>query len=483
MKKIFALIMVLALIPQSFVYAKTAEEEELKFTPSIEYQGYETISKFISERFIDEGYTAEDIMLMGMSAYLEKYGDDALVEFLKGAMRQLDDYSDFYTAEEYRDYMNAVNQTFYGLGVSLQQSGEYVEIVEFVEEGGLAQESGFMVGDKIVSVNGKDVVGQSVSEVRSLVIGELNTTVDIVVLRGDELIELVGTRTAVHTATVTGVVLEGNIGYIHIIGFANTTAEEFAAVTEDFKAKGVKKVILDLRNNGGGHVSAAVGIAEKIVPKGKIIDVKYRDKKLNYTYKSELTEAPFEIVTLVNERTASASEILASAIQDSGAGILLGETTYGKAVIQSPYYVRNGMVIKLTIGGYITRNGHEINKIGLEPDIDVENAKKKIDTTSYTKFDFLTPTSLGASGQNVKAAKERLGVMGYYDGNMHNDVFNVDLKEAISVFQRNNNMADSGVLDVATQIMLKEVFEDILVELDTQLEEAYKYFGGDVANL
>ena len=481
MKKIIALIMAIMLIPQSMVFANTEEEE--KFTPSIEYQGYETIAKYITEKYIDDSYTVSDIMLMGMSAYLQEHGDEALAEFVKGALHQLDDYSDFFTRDEYIEYMNSINRTFYGLGVTLQQAGEYVEIAEFVEPGGLAEQSGFKVGDKFVSVDGKDVVGFSISEVRSLVIGEINTTVDIVVMRGDELVPLVGIRTAVSAGTVSGVVLEDNIGYIVITSFANTTAEEFKTVSDEFQAKGVKKVILDLRNNLGGHVSAAVGVAEQIVPKGKIIDVKYRDSKLNYTYKSKLEKSPFEIVTLVNKDTASSSEILASAIQDSGVGILLGENTYGKAVIQNSYPLNNGMVLKLTIGKYITRNGEEINKIGLSPDELVKNATEKVDTSKYTKFDFLTPASLGDSGQNVMAAKERLAGMGYYSGNMQNNVYNVDLKEAIANFQRNNGMADSGVLDVATQIKLKEVFENMSVELDTQLERAYQYLGGDPSNL
>ena len=480
MKKILAMLLTLMLIPQSLVFADTEED---KFKPSIEYQGYEIIADYITQKYIDDSYTASDIMMMGMSGYLEKYGDEALVEFVKSALHQLDDYSDFYTRQEYIDYINTINRTFYGLGVSLQQSGEYVEIVEFVEEGGLAEQSGFRIGDRIVSVNGKDVIGFSVAEVRSLVIGELNTTVDIVVLRGDELISLVGTRTAVNTGTVSGVILEDNIGYIVIASFADTTADEFNAVAEQFKSSGVEKVIIDLRNNLGGHVSAAVAIAEQIVPKGKIIDVKYRDPEMNHTYKSELEKAPFELVTLVNGNTASSAEILASAIQDSGAGILLGEHTYGKAVIQSSYPLNNGMVLKLTIGQYTTRNGDEINKIGLMPDEQVKNATEKVDTTDYTKFDFLTPVALGSSGQNVTAAKERLAGMGYYEGNMQNNVYNVDLKDAIAKFQRNNGLTDSGVLDIATQIKLKEVFENMRVELDTQLERAYQYLGGDIENL
>ena len=479
-KKIIMLLTAFAVTTQPVVFAHTAEKE---IDTSIEYQGYEMISDYIANQYIDDTYTAEDIMKLGVSAYLEKYGDDALVEFLKGALHALDDYSDFFTREEYIEYMNEINSTFYGLGVSLQQNGEYVEIVEFVEEGGLAQQSGFQVGDKIVAVGGVDVVGCSVTEVRNLVVGELGTAVDITVLRGDERINLVGIRTAVNTSTVSGTVLKDGIGYVKILSFSKNTAEEFTDIVNKMKSENVKKLILDLRNNGGGQVIAAVDVARQIVPKGKIIDVEYRDKNLNHTYNSDLREPPFEIVTLVNEHTASSAEILASAIQDSGVGILMGENTYGKAVIQSPFYVNNGMVIKLTIGSYITRNGNEINKVGLIPDILVENEKKKVDTSSYTKFDFITPVSLGASGDNVMAAKERLSDMNYYSGNMHNDVYNVDLKESVALFQRKHGLTDSGVLDIPTQIKLKEVFEQLDMELDTQLDEAYKYLGGKIEDL
>ena len=479
-KKITTLLIAFAVTAQPIVFAQTAEKE---IETSIEYQGYEVISEYIANQYIDDTYTAEDIMKMGVSAYLEKYGDDVLVEFLKGALHALDDYSDFFTREEYIEYMNEINSTFYGLGVSLQQNGEYVEIVEFVEEGGLAQQSGFQIGDKIVAVGGVDVVGCSVTEVRNLVVVELGTAVDITVLRGDERINLVGIRTAVNTSTVSGTVLKDGIGYVKILSFSKNTAEEFTDIVNKMKSENVKKLILDLRNNGGGQVIAAVDVARQIVPKGKIIDVEYRDKNLNHTYNSDLREPPFEIVTLVNEHTASSAEILASAIQDSGVGILMGENTYGKAVIQSPFYVNNGMVIKLTIGSYITRNGNEINKVGLIPDILVENEKKKVDTSSYTKFDFITPVSLGASGDNVMAAKERLSDMNYYSGNMHNDVYNVDLKESVALFQRKHGLTDSGVLDIPTQIKLKEVFEQLDMELDTQLDEAYKYLGGKIEDL
>lgn len=483
MKKISALIMALVMFGQTMVFAAQTGTEEKEIETSVEYKAYELISGYISDRYIDDTYTVEDIMMLGLSKYLEEHGDEALVALIKSALSELDDYSDFYTREEYIEYTNSMSRTFYGLGVTLQQVGEYVEIVSFVEEGGLAQQSGFMVGDRFIEVDGVNVVGWSVTEIRNLVVGELGTTVNITVLRNGEEVSLVGTRTAVNTSTVAGGVLKGGIGYIQIASFGNNTAAEFREVAQMLKNEGVTKLILDLRDNGGGFVTAAVEIAKEIVPKGKIIDVKYREARMNYTYQSTLEKAPFEIVTLVNENTASSSEILASAIQDSGAGILMGVDTLGKAIIQSPYPLNNGMVLKLTAGQYITRNGYEIDKVGLTPDETVENGTKKIDTTGYTKFDFLTPVSLGASGQNVTAAKERLDVMNYYAGNLQNDVFNVDLKEAIAAFQRDTGLTDSGVLDVPTQIKLKEVFENLDTVVDLQIREAYKYFGGDPAVL
>lgn len=477
MKKIIAIIMALVIIPQSFVLAAQTETQTTE--TSTEYQAFKLVAGYIADRYIDDSYTAEDIMTLGLSKYLEEYGDEAIVKLIKGAVNSLDDYSEFFTKDEYREYMNSINQTFYGLGVSLQQTGEYVEIVEFVEEGGLAEKSGFAVGDRFVEVDGTNVVGMSISEVRNLIVGELGTTVNVTVLRNGEFVKLVGTRTSVNTSTVSNGVLEGNIGYIKISSFATDTATEFKEASQTLKSKGVSKLILDLRNNGGGVVSSAVAIAQELIPKGKIIDVKYRDSSMNYTYRSTLDKAPFDIVVLVNKNTASASEILASAIRDSKAGILLGEQTYGKAVIQSPYYLNNGMVLKLTVGSYLTRNGNQINKVGLEPDKEVEQGKKKIDTSEYTKFDFLTPVSLGGSGVNVTAAKERLSVLNYYSGNLQNDVFNVDLRDAVADFQRNNALTDSGVIDVPTQIKLKEVFENTDVTVDLQLREAYKYFGGN----
>ncbi|MGN1116325.1 MAG: S41 family peptidase [Candidatus Ornithomonoglobus sp.] len=458
-------------------------EIENDIETSVQYQAYEQIAQYIAERYLDDSYTAEDIMKLGLSEYLGQNGDTALVALLKAALQSLDNYSDFYTYDEYVEYNNTLNKTFYGLGITMQQDGEYVTIAGFVEENSLAEQSGFKVGDRIVKVDGISVIGLSMTEVRDLIVGEIGTTVPITVLRDGQEVEIIGTRTAVNNSTVSGGILEGNVGYIKIASFSSGTADEFEEIKSSLIDAGVSKLILDLRNNPGGLVSAATSIAESIVPQGKIVDVKYRDSTLDHTYYSELADAPFKIAALVNGNTASSAEILSSAIQDSGVGILLGEQTFGKAVIQSVYSLRNGMVFKLTIGQYITRNGNEIDHVGLTPDMEISNYTKKIDTTGYTKFDFLNTASVGSSGSNVSAAKERLSIMGYYIGNLANDVFNTDLADAIREFQKEHDLTDSGVLDIPTQIRLKEIFEELETTVDIQMQEAYKYFGGNVDDL
>lgn len=482
LRKITAAVLSVVITASGTVFAApTAKTDETEY--SGEYQAFEQIAEYVSERYIDDSYTKEEIMAQGLSDLLEN-NSPLLIELLKSTLESMDDYSEFYTAEEFKEFQNMINNTFYGIGITMRQTGDdYVEITGYAEGNSNAQKAGFKVGDKICKVNGIDVTGWKLNEVRELVIGEEGTTVNITVLRGDEEIELTATRVAVNETTVYSGVLEGDIGYIQITSFNGETAEDFEESLDMMREQNVKKIILDLRNNGGGVVSAATDIAKKIVPKGKIIDVKYRQSEYNETYMSNLAKKEFDIVVLVNEHTASASEILASAIQDSGAGVLVGTTTFGKAVIQNTFPLANGSVFKLTVGQYITRNGNEINHKGLTPDTYVENVTSKIDMSAYTPFDFATRSALGMNDDNVRAAKEKLRLLGYYDGNAENGTFDEELKESVRSFQQANDIFSYGVLDIPTQERIDELFADIDVTSDEQLKTAYKMFGGDVNNL
>lgn len=482
LRKITAAVLSVVITASGTVFAASATKtDETEY--SGEYQAFEQIAEYVAERYIDDSYTKEEIMAQGLSDLLEN-NSPLLIELLKSTLESMDDYSEFYTAEEFKEFQNMINKTFYGIGITMRQDGkDYVEITGFVEGNDNAEKAGFKVGDRIYKVDGTDVTGWKMDDVRAKVIGEEGTTVKITVLRDGKEIELTATRVAVNETTVYSGVLQGDVGYIQITSFNGETAEDFEESLDMMREENVEKIILDLRNNGGGLVSAAIDIGKKIVPKGKIIDVKYRQSEYNETYMSNLAKKEFDFVVLVNEHTASASEILASAMQDSGAGVLVGTTTFGKAVIQNTFPLTNGSMFKLTVGQYITRNGNEINHKGITPDTYVENVTSKIDTSAYTPFDFATRSALGMNNDNVRAAKEKLRMLGYYDGDAENGIFDEELKESVRSFQQANDIFSYGVLDIPTQERIDELFSDIDVTSDEQLKTAYKMFGGDVNNL
>lgn len=449
---------------------------------SEEYEAYDRISGYISELYIDDTLTSDEIIRNGLSKFLED-NPDMLIPLLKSTFEELDDYSEFFTYEEYEDYENSINSTFYGIGVIIQKNGDYVEVTGFAEKNSNAERSGFKVGDKIFAVEDVNCKGKPINEVRNMIVGEIGSRVKITVLRGTETVDLTATRVAVHQDTVTGGVFEGNIGYMKITTFGTETATEFASTLNEFRNKGVKQIIMDLRNNPGGLVTAAVEIAQQTVPRGKIIDLVCRNERDNVTYRSELKEKEFDFIILVNGNTASSAEILASAMQDSGAAKLVGMNTYGKAVVQQIYPLTNGMKFKLTMGQYITRNGREINHIGLTPDEVVDNTTKKIDSLQYNQFDFKTRLALGDNDTKVMAAKERLSMLGFYSNKTDDPVFDEDLRSAVAEFQQSKKLCASGVLDIPTQVELESTFEMLETTVDLQLQYAYKMFGGTPEDL
>lgn len=441
-----------------------------------EYNAWKQVSEYISGEFIDDTLNAEKIMEMGISKLLE--GDDEmLVMLLKKTLESLDDYSSFYTAEEYEDYVNNLNGTFYGVGLELKKTGQYAEITGFVEENSLAERTGFRAGDKIIRIDGTDVSSKTLDEIKTALMGEINTTLKITVQRDNEYIDIIATRTEVNEATVIGEILPGNIGYVKIVSFGKNTAEEFYEIQSLFEKNGVKKIIMNLRDNPGGLVMSAVKIAQTIVPKGKIVDVKYRQSEYDTVYYSELPSTNINYIVLVNKNTASAAEILASAIQDSGVGKLVGTQTYGKAVVQRTYTLANGSCYKLTSGQYVTRNGRKINKIGLTPDFEVKNYTEKIDVSQYTQMDFTNRYALGNTSDTVKGAKERLYMLGIYKGSVDNGVFTEDLQSAVKEFQYVNNLSASGVLDIATQMRIESRFSTLQKVVDVQYQKACELFG------
>lgn len=446
----------------------------------LEYLKIEQILNYASNLYIDDSVTSDELMGSALKTLLEK-NPELATELIKAGFENLDEYCEFYTADEYELFNKNINHIVYGIGVIIQQTGDYITVMKVLDDGAAAS-AGVMVGDKIVAVDSVNAVGESIDKVQDMIVGELNTEVNVTFLRDGREFTYTMIRGEVRGETAAYAILEGNIGYIVIANFSEGTDDEVYEILEKLDSEGVKNIILDLRDNPGGYLDSAVNIASLFVPEGVIVSTVYRSEWENETFYSKLTNPKYKLAVLVNENTASAAEVLSSAIQESGVGILIGKKTYGKGVIQQMYEIWDGCAFKITTGKYFTRNGKDINGDGITPDKAIENTTRKIDLSRYTKFDYTQKPSVGVNSQNTKAAKERLRILGYYQGET-DDYFDNALFDAVCDFQEESELFPYGVLDISTQKKLEETFSELQEIVDNQIVEAYGYFGGKADDL
>lgn len=295
----------------------------------------------------------------------------------KGLVEALDDpYSVYYTKDEIEELEESISGTFSGIGayVSADETTGYPMIVSVIE-GSPAEEAGLLSGDILYEVDGESLQGVDLDVAVSKIKGEEGTSVHLTIVRSGEAdyLEFDIVRAQVDSETVYGEMLEDDIGYIQITEFDDVSCDQFVPILEELIEEGMEGLILDLRDNPGGTVDSVTDIAEYLVPEGLVFYMEYPDgTREEYEVDGEqAVDVP--IVVLINGNSASASEILSSAIQDSGAGILVGTTTYGKGVVQTIYSLSGDSgAVKLTTAQYYTRNGHDINEVGIEPDVEVE---------------------------------------------------------------------------------------------------------------
>ncbi len=440
-----------------------------------EYEYMDKLFGLASELYLDETITKEEILNRAIKKYL-KDNPEALDEIIKNGFSSLDDYTEYYTREELMAYVNNLNHTFYGIGVIIQKEGNYVEITNVLEDGS-AFSAGIEAGDIIKAVDGKDMTGLTIDQVQSAVIGELGTEVKVTVLRNGQEYTYTMYRAPVNDITVNHLLLDDNTAYVSIINFAQNTAQEFKDVLKQLDEKQITNIILDLRNNPGGYLESAVEIAREIVPKGIIVKTMFRQSEENEVYYSYLENPKYKFAILVNEYTASAAEVLTSAMQESEIATVIGETTYGKAVIQEMFNLRGFDGIKITTGRYLTRTGKEINGKGIMPDEYVINTTETIDYRKYPKIDYKKESQFGDSMENISVIKERLKLMGYYMTSL-DDKFTEELEAAVLDFQIDRDLTPTGKLDTITMVQIENQFAKTEIGVDLQLYKAYEYFGG-----
>lgn len=308
--------------------------------------------------------------------YLGDVDEEKLKEgAIKGYIEGLGDpYTEYISADEMEDYLSDTMGNFVGIGIYMVKNTEKGKIQVLAPiKGSPAEKAGIQAGDLILTVDGVDYSADEMTIASNKIKGEEGTTVTIEVLRGTETKKYELKREKVKVNQVEGKVLSNNIGYINFTSFDETTADDFKAKFEELNKQGIKSLIIDLRNNGGGIVDQALQIADYVADKDSVLLYEV-DKNNKETVKKAKTDPIINmpIIILTNENTASASEILAGALKDLGKAKTVGTTTYGKGVIQQILKLSDGSGLKVTIEEYQTPNRNKIHKIGITPDEEVK---------------------------------------------------------------------------------------------------------------
>lgn len=318
----------------------------------------------------------------------------------KGVVNGLgDEYAAYYTAEEYQDIMEKTSGVYCGIGayISVDSDTGLVTVVSPMKNSP-CEKAGVEDGDVIYAVDGKEVTGTEISQVQALVKGVKGSEVVLTIIRGEEQMDITVVRDEIEEDTVSSQMLDDKIGYIQISSFEQVTPKQFESALKELEKQGQKGLIIDLRNNGGGLLDSAVEMLDRMLPKGVVVYSK--DKKGEKQEYMAENDDSFDkpLVILVNENSASASEVFCGAIQDEGKGKLLGTKTFGKGIVQGVFGLDDGSAIKMTTARYYTPKGRNIHGKGLTPDIEVELKDKveklpesglEVDNQVKAAFDFL----------------------------------------------------------------------------------------------
>ena len=329
---------------------------------------------FKDKKAVDKYKTLFEVRDDLITLYDGEMDDEAMLEgALKGMVNSLGDpYTVYMNSEEYKNLMSSISGSFKGIGVYIASKDNKV-VVQSTIEGGPAEKAGIKSKDVIFSVDGEEIGGDTDKAV-ALMKGEEIKTLDLVILRGEEKLQMNVTRADVKNVCVNGEMLNDEIGYIRLTSFDENAYKDFHAKLEELKKQGMKALVFDLRSNGGGLLTQAAKIASEFIPKDKIITYtidKYEKREDVKSIGGSAEGMP--LVVLTDGYTASASEIVTGALRDYKAATIVGTKTYGKGVVQVPFELKSGDGgLKVTISKYYTPNGENINKVGINPDYEVE---------------------------------------------------------------------------------------------------------------
>ena len=315
--------------------------------------------------------------------YFRPVSDETLFQgAVKGMASSLGDpYSLYLTGDVYKSFMEQTTSAFGGVGIIIgeDKQGDFYILAVFKK--GAAHDAGIQPGGKLVAVDGKKLHGMEPVLAANLVRGKVGTAVTLTIEENGKVKDYKMHRSDVVLPTVSDQMVSGDIGYIHIYTFATHTGEEFKEALRDVKAKGARKLIIDVRMNPGGLITSVVDVADQLLTRGPVVSYQAKNGT-KQTFDIDGISKPMPMVILIDRNSASASEILAGAVQDKKEGIVMGEKSFGKGTIQSVEELSDGTALKISIAQYLTAGGRKIDKIGIKPDVAVQQTGTPFDMNS-----------------------------------------------------------------------------------------------------
>lgn len=402
--------------------------------------------------------------------YFDEVDREKLVEgALYGIVESLGDpYSAYMNEEEMQNRLIQLGDTYSGIGVEVTMVNNRITILAPFS-GSPAEKAGLLPGDQIVEVDGMSLEGLSLNEAVQYIRGEAGSELTLGIIREGRpnIFRVNLVRAEITRSSVEMSMLPGDIGYIKLSRFAQNSPQEFSQAVAELKRQGMKGLVLDLRDNPGGYVPAVVEIARQVVPQGLIFYTEDRDGNLKDEYHSSLRDRGYPMVVLVNENSASASEILAGALQDNEVPIV-GVTTFGKGIAQSSYPLADGSVVTLTVSRFYTPKGNNIHGEGITPDYVVElDASHRLPPLPFTGT-----LELGSDSLNVFQLQRMLTALDYLDEVNVTGTFDAATAQAVTQFQQKQNIAASGKVDRNTTDVLNQVWANFVREADVQFTKA-----------
>lgn len=376
---------------------------------------------------------------------------------IRGALEAVGDpYTTYMDPDEYRAFQDSIEQRLVGIGVRVEMVGSYLTVTSPIK-GSPAEKAGILAGDRILAVDGTSVVGLPLSEAVGRIHGKAGTPVRLKIERPKEsrVFEVTITRAEVQVPVVETATPADGVGLIRIHSFNESLPALFDGAYQNLRRAGVRGLILDLRDNPGGFLDSSLQLAGRFIPRGRtvVVEVGRDGKRREIRSPGSTDPIRLPVVVLVNGGSASASEVLAGALQDYGLATVVGTTTFGKGSIQQQIPVTGGGVLKITVARYLTPGGREVDGHGLDPDVRVEPLKPDPARTGPLTFSRVLRT--GTVGLDVLAVQQRLNDLGL--AHLSEDgVYGPATEQAVRALQRSLGLPETGVVDAATLGRLNE---------------------------